>query len=1572
MQRKGIPKPTQGIPRPAQGAKGAKPVQPIKKEPPNVLPKDWVELEKNVMIVNGSCSQSHKKYKGHNEQSAAVCIVACVFSSLCKMSSWTRSILDQIIEIGTNLHLKTRQMSDNKCSAYIEPPQVYKYFFIDDIKVSTKVGVDVVSEKVPRSSTMLEQLENVIDRFFANHTSGVFSCLQTHFAIWKIGKYFFIFDPLEHSPQGGKWNGLPGLGFCYAMRCTTPKRLADTILKNITLKQVNKITIYPCAVEKAVKVNTVPPESPEGRPPSEVEKPKIQKKSRLVPPSTPTPSPLVRQSGSKTSATAPEGGEMQPKPSVSLSRIPPERPRLKSVTNFVELLDGRVGILRASTHQCDPKFTRYLGAQGLANAVAALTMLRQHKSKSWIRAVLDDILKLGEVIHHDSKKLPPGQIATKVTLKDKDYAPKIDRYGTIGRLQSDVDKILSLDQALGNFLLDNDCCILVGPVIAAIWKEDDRFFMFDPNERDAAGKTVKPNEPGVACVTWFTKLADLVGLYMENVPMQERKDRFVLSRATIKDYEPVAEDWCNFRALTFNKWILRGSFSQQDRRFPAESRNAQCTANATMALAYKELLPEREWDATTVDQVLLDGDEFYRGCIDHLRENNKLKHRFLMVDELKRHFDVKNKRVDLEIDDCLVNGVINAKSDTGIPNLKRGFEEFFTIGDAAVVTANLQSMAVWRKDETYYYYDSHSRNEKGIVCGKYLDVILTNSTTTICAGAGTACVLRMVNIDDLTNALMTNFGADPQNLYNISRIVVNLIDLTEEGVVKPPLNHYESISDLVAILRSNLSENHKKFGLNVGKQTVPMCLAAFAMNALTSSSTWSKEDLDQVLVIGDRLYLDSMEANYVEDLPEEFNVDEISTNNVKRHLKIGTNSFDIDFDMLAQGNIEDNLTEAVNNLYEFSQHEGAETFQGILESLYMTASLWRDDVSIYLFDPKPRDERGQIYGKDDWSAKIVIPEVYPDDADEEIDEVEHERDEEVELDEMGGGDNFGPVADVEQVEEVKMEVRYEPSASPDDGAEELGETAQAEVFEPPPPKEKKGSAFWRSLEEEGKACVMRFSRVEDLVSHLLENSPPNQRQGLDFTLKAVKINNTPVLREIYDPENEDRKDEFVGDWNGFREVDYGKWILRSVRNYKDDLFPGCNRGRQEVAMCMVALAFVDLYAVSKFKQVVVDAILAYGDRFYTVLRRMREKELKSNKDLGLSEAEIEEILKRTDFKIADYPRSLCMGEKLAKWDAKMEATCGDITSKIPETIPDIPKGLESFFSENAYGILQCRDYSVAVWKLDDIFYMFDPHPTGPSGGKSLIGVACITRFKNVEDLGQIFLNNLPKVGCNFFEIHAFTFEKDQCKRERKPEVKEEKSPKLGGFAQVMAGKHILRGTSKLDCTKFDRGVHLHSSAIAFAALAVSLAMEPDTWTRMLINEILEIGEELYSDTIERLSSKFNAWEDRLDIYRLNTDFKVGSLKANCALRFREQRGVVDVKNAKVPNLRQGLERFFQENSHGVLIAGKFTLAVWEEAKGKDVHIYVFDPNSRGATGLPAQGGVACAMKFCNAKVAADH
>lgn len=100
--------------------------------------------------------------------------------------------------------------------------------------------------------------------------------------------------------------------------------------------------------------------------------------------------------------------------------------------------------------------------------------------------------------------------------------------------------------------------IIRGPLTIAVWKEQERFYMFDPNERSKEGKAIeKPykkeneeqqevnvqNEEGAACVIWFIDLKELAQLYINNTPREKTKDFFVISNVEIQNVTETTNSW---------------------------------------------------------------------------------------------------------------------------------------------------------------------------------------------------------------------------------------------------------------------------------------------------------------------------------------------------------------------------------------------------------------------------------------------------------------------------------------------------------------------------------------------------------------------------------------------------------------------------------------------------------------------------------------------------------------------------------------------------------------------------------------------------------------------------------------------------------------------------------------------------------------------------------------------------------------------------------------------------------------------------------------------------------------------
>ncbi|KAF2880315.1 hypothetical protein ILUMI_25857 [Ignelater luminosus] len=385
-------------------------------------------------------------------------------------------------------------------------------------------------------------------------------------------------------------------------------------------------------------------------------------------------------------------------------------------------------------------------------------------------------------------------------------------------------------------------------------------------------------------------------------------------------------------------------------------------------------------------------------------------------------------------------------------------------------------------------------------------------------------------------------------------------------------------------------------------------------------------------------------------------------------------------------------------------------------------------------------------------------------------------------------------------------------------------------------------------------------------------------------------------------------------------------------SYIHEIFPDHNRGKQSVAMCYTALAYVKRFAVSKFKNVTVDVILKYGDRLHAATRRIEYNKLKRNKELGLTDQEIEERLNKIDWGIYDVATAFCIGVDQMQAEVSPDIIKGELYANESQEILDVKRGLTSYLDENRSGILTAKDLTVAVWRGANVYFMFDPNSRVPNGVQCVNGEACITRYLNLNVLVDVFLKNLSKRGKNSFKIHKVKIRIVPCPREPKSEEIErtEVRPKYNGYNMVMPGKSILRGTMSQDDPVFGRERNAQCAAVAIVALTMTLIHKASIWTKPIIDEILVIGDELYIATLDTLGFQFNPWEQGMTVYLVNKDYKMGTLKANCELRTMDQRGIIDIKHPKVLNLRQGIENFFQENTYGVIETEVLTVVIWEK------------------------------------------
>ncbi|KAF9412290.1 hypothetical protein HW555_009181, partial [Spodoptera exigua] len=219
-----------------------------------------------------------------------------------------------------------------------------------------------------------------------------------------------------------------------------------------------------------------------------------------------------------------------------------------------------------------------------------------------------------------------------------------------------------------------------------------------------------------------------------------------------------------FQDIGNNRRILRGSFHQSHSKFQNFSRGKQCTSNAAVAITAAKIKETDTWSPNIIDSILISGDRLYSSSIQSRRVPNTAEAdvEYLRVHELQVNFEALSHSCLLQIQDetSSICGHLTVSID-GFPNLKNGLIQFFTESDVdggAIVTCNGVSVAIWKNDNLYYLFDSHSRGPKGRV-----------------AQDGTACLMSFTNITQLWSVLKSNLPKSQGNRpdddqYSITKI----------------------------------------------------------------------------------------------------------------------------------------------------------------------------------------------------------------------------------------------------------------------------------------------------------------------------------------------------------------------------------------------------------------------------------------------------------------------------------------------------------------------------------------------------------------------------------------------------------------------------------------------------------------------------------------------------------------------------------------------------------------------------------------------------------------------------------
>jgi hypothetical protein len=210
------------------------------------------------------------------------------------------------------------------------------------------------------------------------------------------------------------------------------------------------------------------------------------------------------------------------------------------------------------------------------------------------------------------------------------------------------------------------------------------------------------------------------------------------------------------------------------------------------------------------------------------------------------------------------------------------------------------------------------------------------------------------------------------------------------------------------------------------------------------------------------------------------------------------------------------------------------------------------------------------------------------------------------------------------------------------------------------------------------SCLSCFKNTADLARLYIDNLPKDKRNSI---FKIYKIETHDFV-------------EKSNDWQQFKGIGHNKWIMSGHISEVSEEFSASNRNNQSTCMALAALAKTRELGVMSWNSSVVDEVVRLGDEFYSgCVLKLKEQGNFSNASLKLSETLKELKLERivVDFYCEENVVNGFM-DSFSLYD-----------------------GLKEFFANDDLAVVTALGVSVAVFRYQDAFYIFDSQPRNEVG-----------------------------------------------------------------------------------------------------------------------------------------------------------------------------------------------------------------------------------------------------------------
>ncbi|KZC09802.1 PREDICTED: uncharacterized protein LOC107187947 [Dufourea novaeangliae] len=984
---------------------------------------------------------------------------------------------------------------------------------------------------------------------------------------------------------------------------------------------------------------------------------------------------------------------------------------------------------------------------------------------------------------------------------------------------------------------------------------------------------------------------------------------------------PVGKRWHKFRALTPNTAILRGSYAMTDPHFKYRSRGRQAAPASVVAIVYGRLFEPKEWTKEYVDQVLENGDKVYRTSAmkNHVKDDEYMKARLIHPE-----FYISNYKILVCVEETGIYG--NLFSETvGCPDFADGLRKFFQSSDSGIITAQGTSMAMWRHpDVGFVYFDPAPCDEDGVH-----------------NPAGVACVMRFKCMNDLRDHFLKSMDQRYDSRYCIDKVTV--LRVSEVG-------------------RGYVDRNPSSSRLAVDKSVLR------AINPVDIDE--NKMDCTKPVPKGDKVKTTTTAKIHREPLS-------ITISNYSIDKKFATdplvdqNQFDTGY---SYENMHVNVPSTFRELPGYMAllhgltHEGSEVYKGkgaqnVANCVMAIAMKKVHPVKTWL---RPKLDEilslGDTLYADVKSEKPMMKSMTASDLfDVKIQVEDRKLVIDVDLITVTGtvSSKIPTVLNLKQALEEFFLVNTEGVI--ESSSMSVAIWSQDDCYYMFDPRqcdlnglrirEEKGKGKNEEEKKKGNCCVMRFPKTEPLATLFwkdLEQSKKNDR----FTIRHITIlDDVPGTRPWYD----------------FQPGTAGEtWVLQGTISNEEEEFEDESRGNQGLAMPVVALIAAKETQPTKWTSETIDTVIHEGDAYYNWC----------NPATDIDEEE------QKYFFVPNLKKNLYYKNRKVKIDVEEGTVIGKLSAADNSDILNMEKALANFFTDHQYGIVDVKNISVAVWKMEEdvkekeeivqqtVYYCFDPNPRNNRGLSELdeeesLGTACVIKTLSIPVLAKLIQANAEKEEeeiTDEFAIHdmkSIQIGNEMTEEEIEADKLIPVKPDLHNYISTGENGAILMGSfNQANEVMFKRQTRdKQQAASALATLAMTKLYNPHLWYREVVDDILKIGDKIAQENLENLPEDTMEEEETPRNYLLpdeiTEEFTVGVNKMYVELEAENATG-------RMGELEGVLENFFETNVMGIFRQENIIMPIWREA---DVY-FTMDPKGRDSRGEPREkDGAAVVMWF---------